>query len=244
MLQMKGAAVGIIVGNHDKNGERMIGSIDLKNATGFVFDCDGTLLDTLDAWETTEESLFSQIPYPLTQEQEDEIHAAPIAEAARILHEKYGVGESNEAVLAHFDSNLLPFYAQEARALPGACELVRKIHSKGIPCVVVSSSPTRYLVAGLKRAGILDCFAKVVSTEDVGVSKQDHRIYDVALEALGAQRSTTWAVDDAPYACKVMGAYGFKTIAPVNGATAERRARQEEVADVVVETLEELLECF
>ncbi len=219
----------------------MTKALDLNAATGFVFDCDGTLLDTLSAWEVTEESLFAQIPFKLTQEQEDVIHSAPIAEAARIFHEEYGVGDSNEAVLAHFDNNLLPFYADESDALPGACDFVRKVVDKGIPCVVVSSSPTRYLEAGLKRAGILDCFIKIISTEDVGVSKQDFKIYDVALQALGGTASTTWAVDDAPYACKVMAAYGFNTIAPVNGAGEQRRARQLEVADIVVESLSDLL---
>ena len=214
---------------------------DITLATGFIFDCDGTLLDTLDAWDDAEIDLFNQIPFALSQEQEDEIHAAPIAEAARILHEQYGVGESNEAVLAHFDGHLLPFYGEQSQALPGACELVRKIHAAGIPCVVVSSSPVRYLQAGLARAGILECFTKLVSTEDVGVSKQDHRIYDAALEALGSDLATTWAVDDAPYACKVMSAYGLKTIAPVNGAGDIRRQQQLEAADIVVETLEELL---
>ena len=216
-------------------------SVDFSQVSGFIFDCDGTLLDTLDAWDEAEVDLFAQIPFKLSVEQEDEIHAAPIEEAARILHEVYGVGQSNEAVLAHFDDHLLDFYGNRAEALPGACELVRKVHSLGIPCVVVSSSPVRYLEAGLQRAGILDCFAKLISTEDVGVSKQDPLIYEVALEALGSELSTTWAVDDAPYACKVMKEYGLRTIAPVNGAGEERRRLQRESADVVVGTLEELL---
>ena len=64
---------------------------DFKNVGGFVFDCDGTLLDTIGAWDEAEEELFSQIG-PMTQEQENEIHAAPIERAAEILHERYGVG--------------------------------------------------------------------------------------------------------------------------------------------------------
>ena len=57
---------------------------DFALADGMIFDCDGTLLDTLDAWEDAERDLFAQSG-PLTQEQEDEIHSAPIEQAAELF---------------------------------------------------------------------------------------------------------------------------------------------------------------
>lgn len=184
---------------------------DFSGATGFIFDCDGTLLDTLGAWDAAEAPLFAQSG-PLTPEQEDEIHSAPIGLAAEILHERYGVGKSAAAVLAHLDGVLLPFYGERALPMPGACEFVRAVHARGIPCVVVSSSPRRYLQAGLSRAGILECFHALVSTDEVGCSKQDFAIYERAVQLLGSERATTWAIDDAPYAVAVMHAFGLRTI--------------------------------
>ena len=58
--------------------------LDIHTAKGFIFDCDGTLLDTLGAWEEAERDLFAQAG-DLTQEQEDEIHSAPIERAAEIF---------------------------------------------------------------------------------------------------------------------------------------------------------------
>lgn len=213
---------------------------DLSSVTGFVFDCDGTLLDTLGAWEEAERELFAQTG-PLTQEQEDEIHSAPIERAAEIFHEKYGVGESADAVLAHLDGNLLPFYGEQSQALPGACEFVRAVHAAGIPCVVLSSSPRRYLEAGLTRAGILECFQELVTTDEVGVSKQDSAIYAHALSVLGSRKESTWAVDDAPYAISVMADFGLKTIGVGNGCGDERAAQLRAVATKYVDEMGELL---
>ena len=210
-----------------------------NTAKGFIFDCDGTLLDTLGAWEVAEADLFAQTG-PLTQAQEDEIHSAPIADAARIFHERYGVMGSAEEVLAHLDGHLLPYYDEIAQPLPGACEFVRKVSAAGIPCVVLSSSPRRYLEAGMKRADILDCFVELVNTEDVGCSKQDFKIYDRALEALGSKASETWAVDDAPYAIQVMGSFGLNTIGVGNGCAPARAALLRQHATLFVDSLEEL----
>ena len=205
---------------------------DFTMADGFIFDCDGTLLDTLDAWDEAERDLFAQAG-ELTQAQEDEIHAAPIEQAAAILHERYGVGRSAEDVLVHLDNHLLPHYRDISVPMAGALEFVRAVHERGIPCVVVSSSPRRYLAAGLERAGVLDCFKELVSTDEVGASKQDFKIYEVAVRELGCEASRVWAVDDAPYAIAVMHEFGLKTICAGQ--------RKSDVADINVETLEELL---
>ena len=206
-----------------------------KGASGFIFDCDGTLLDTLDAWEEAERDLFAQAG-PLTQEQEDEIHSAPIEQAAAILHERYGVGESADAVLSHLDGFLVDYYANKAEALPGACEFVSKAYEQGVPCVVVSSSPRRYLDAGLKRAGIRNCFADLVTTDEVGCSKKEARIYQHALDVLRSQADSTWAFDDAPYAIAAMHDFGLRTV-----CIGARHAQQ---ADKDVESFLDIIEQF
>ena len=203
-----------------------------EGVEGFVFDCDGTLIDSLGAWEEAERDLFAQSG-PLTQEQEDEIHSAPIEKAAEIFHEKYGVGESSEAVLAHLDGHLLDFYAHKAVGMPGACAFVRKAFESGAPCVVLSSSPRRYLDAGLKRIGIRDCFVELVTTDETGCSKQDAAIYERALSILGSDAASTWAFDDAPYAIFAMHSAGLKTVCV--------GPRSSEYADMNVNSFECLL---
>ena len=103
----------------------------------------------------------------------------------------------------------------------------------GIPCVVVSSSPKRYLAEGLARAGILECFKALVTTDTVGSSKQEPAIYQAAVDELGCAPDRVWAFDDAPYAIAAMHAFGLKTACVGN--------RSSQFADLNPQSFEELL---
>ena len=181
-------------------------------ASGVLFDCDGTLLNTMDIWNETEEQLIAQAARPLTFEELNDVRSAPITQGALLLHEKHGVGTSSQAVLDFLDDSLMGFYRTQAQALPGAAALLEALRDDDIPCAVVTSSPLRYVEAGLRHAGILEYFSEVVATDEVGLSKRDPAIYLNTLEAIGADADTAWGVDDALYAIRSMNAAGLRTV--------------------------------
>jgi HAD superfamily hydrolase (TIGR01509 family) len=209
--------------------------------SGLVFDCDGTLLDTMPAWNEEEARMTELTGVPWTQEMYEEIRAVPLNEGARIYHERYGVGESPEAVLQLIDGMLIDFYRDKSVALPGARELLERARSLGIPCVVVTSSPQRYVVPGLRRAGLDGYFRRIITTDDVGLSKQDPRIWQIALRELGAQPETSWGLDDSVYAVKVMNQVGMNTVGAYDCDETGTFEDLAAVADIAVHSLEELL---
>ncbi len=218
---------------------KLLGPI-FDGASGFIFDCDGTLLDTMNAWNALEEDLFAQVSIPFTPEQIDEVRALPIQLSAGRFFE-HGIGESPEDVMEILDTALLGFYQTEAKALPGAKEFVRAAQAAGIPCTVVSSSPQRFVVAGLERNGFADAFRAIVTTEDVGMSKQDPRIYLHAVEAMGSQVESTWAFDDALYALEVMRGVGLRTCGCYDHDETGTYEQLKGAADIAIRSFEELL---
>ena len=211
-----------------------------NDASGLVLDCDGTLLDTMEAWNRLEEELFSQATTPFTPEQIDEVRALPIQASAGRFHE-HGIGTSPEDVLDILDNALLGFYQNEAKALPGAAEFIRAAHDAGIPCTVVSSSPQRYVVAGLERAGIAGLFTKIITTEDAGMSKQQPDIYLLAVETMGSDPHTTWGFDDALYAINAMRSAGLKTCGCYDHDETGTYEQLAEAADIAIRSFNELL---
>ena len=209
-------------------------------ASGIIFDCDGTLLNTMDIWNETEQRLLATADVSLTEDQMNTVRAAPIPEGAALLHQ-FGVGESPKAVLDFLDGSLMGFYRDQARPLPGVVELLGRLGQAGIPCVVVTSSPLRYVNAGLECAGIAEAFVDVITTDEVGISKREVGIYQHALDAMGAARETAWGIDDALYAVKVMSSYGLRTIGAYECDETGTFEQLREAADIAVRSLEELL---
>lgn len=219
----------------------MAREFNLERASGLILDCDGTLLDTMPAWNEAESRMVAMTGLDLTQEQLEELRAVPMNEGAAIYHERYGLGSSAEEVLDIADNLLIDYYRDKSTALPGVHALLERARKLGVPCVVVTSSPQRYVMPGLERAGIAGYFKRVITTDDVNLSKQDVRIWQLALDELGAEAETAWGIDDSLYAVKVMNEAGLNTVGAYacdECGTFEQLAAE---ADIAVRSLEELL---
>ena len=209
---------------------------------GFIFDCDGTLLDSMQAWNEAEDTLQRMANAPVSPEDATSIHALPIEESAALWHEKYGVGESAEDVLAIEDNVLLSFYRERVEVLPGVRTMLERAQEQGIPCCVVTSSPKRYVQAGLERWGLASFFAEICTTDELGMTKEETAIYEHAMATMGSTPETTWGFDDAVYAVNTMTRAGIRTVGAFDpNNTSHPFEDLQAAATVAVHSLEELL---
>ena len=213
----------------------------LEGTRGLIFDCDGTLLDSMPAWNELEAGFARQANVVLNEEQLEELRAAPIDECAAIFHNRYGLGNSPEHVLEMMDAALMGYYRDRASALPGVVTLLERARALGIPCVVLTSSPERYVQAGLAHAGIAGYFTRLITTDAVGMSKQDPGIWRLALDVLGSTPETTWGFEDSVYAVNVMSSVGIRTVGAWDCDETGTYEQLEAAADIAVRSLEELL---
>ena len=125
--------------------------INLSNRIGFIFDCDGTLLDTTDAWLSMEDVFAARVGAHITPDQRKGLCTMTMPEEAMWLHTMLGVGNSVKELEQEIDDYFMDYYSNQAGLKPGAMEIVESLACRGIPCSIASSSPHAYLEAGLKR---------------------------------------------------------------------------------------------
>ena len=169
---------------------------------GFIFDMDGTLLDSIAIWHKAESNVMQHIDGELSKEQRDELNTLTLEEAGIFFHERFGLMESPEAVVQSLLDYMLNFYRTAVVPRPGVEEFVRAVYEAGASLCVLSSSPQSFIQAGLKRTG-LDCYFRddlLISAEDLGLVKRDSRTFEIVCERLGTKPAETWLFDDSWYA--------------------------------------------
>lgn len=187
--------------------------------TGAIFDCDGTLLDSLHAWHDLEHAVAdaSKGTSVVTAADRAQLVARTVPETAAYLHHTLGFLDSPAEVEAFMDDFLIRYYAEQAKLFAGVYSFLNVCKAHGVHMAVASSSRRAYLDAGLKGAGIADFFEHIVSVDDVGLSKRDPRFFETVAHMLGTSHSETWFFDDAVYALKAAHCAGFPTVAVLGG---------------------------
>ena len=180
--------------------------------TGVIFDCDGTLLDTMPAWRAAERALASRAGARLTGDDVALLNTLTVGEAGEFFHRKFSVGAHAHEAADILQDLVVGHYALAVRARFGALEFVRVLHALGIKMGVASSSPKQLLEMGLGHAGLREYFAVVASTDDVGASKRQPDVYDYARAFLGTPKSSTWVFEDASYALRTLARAGYHTV--------------------------------
>ena len=89
--------------------------------------------------------------------------------------------------------------------IPGMVALARELVSRGVAVAVLSNSEGR-LAELLAEIGLADAFAAVIDSGRIGIEKPDRRIFDHALEVLGASRPGIHIGDSWP--ADIAGALG------------------------------------
>jgi HAD superfamily hydrolase (TIGR01509 family) len=178
-----------------------------------VFDNDGLLLDTEEAWTRAEVTLFARRDRVFTVEHKRSLIGSARAAAAIKLEamlERDGEGETlmeelHELVMEEALAGVAP--------RPGALELLEALAGAGVPVAVASNSQREFLERTLGVAGLLDDrFATVVSVEDVAHPKPAPDIYIEACRRLGAEPGECAALEDSSTGVAAAAAAGMYVV--------------------------------
>ena len=205
---------------------------------GVIFDCDGTLLDTLGVWEELECEFARRAGYEFSLEDSNYLATLTIPETGAFMHNQLGLGKDADDVVRMMDEFLIDYYATRACERTGALSFVRGLYEQGIEMCVASSSPQSYLQAGLKHTGFAPYLKAIISVDDVGASKREPRIYEHAREILGTPPESTWVFEDAAYALRTVRGVGFHTVGIYDCDISGTRDGLKELADIYLESFE------
>lgn len=207
---------------------------------GCIFDCDGTLVDSMVAWREVEDELARRAGVVLTKQQTDLITTLTLPEVGDLFHREFGLGDSAQDVLDVIDEFMGDFYTNRAEARPGALEFVKALDARGIPMAVASSTPSALLKAAIAHAGFEPYMRAVISVDDVGHSKREPHVYDHARSYLGTERQNTFGFEDAAYALNTLNDAGYRTVGIYDCDLSGTKDQLKQLAERYIESFEEV----
>jgi beta-phosphoglucomutase len=195
-----------------------------------IFDVDGVLVDSSEAhyqsWRRLGEEVGSGFPRDLF-DRTFGMHNN------QIIPMWLGSDADVEA-LARRKEELYRAAAPEAiRALPGAVELVRRLHAAGFKLAVASSGPRANVDLIVRLLGIADLFDALANGDEVTHGKPHPEVFLKAIAGVGVDAERCVVVEDAPQGVEAGHAAGAAVIA----VTSSRAAADLDHADRVVDTL-------
>lgn len=201
-----------------------------------IFDLDGTLLDSLSAWEHSGTNFLRMQGITPPEEMDEILVKLSLMDGARLVKEQFSLPQPPEEILRLTLEPVRRRYFEDIAAKPGVPETLARLKKAGVKLCIATASDRELAEAALVRLGLLDLFDFIITCDEVGVGKRSAAIYEEALRRLGTEKSRTLVAEDARYALETAKNAGFPTAGVADLHTpAPDAAKIREQADYYVE---------
>ena len=177
---------------------------------GLIFDCDGTIVDTMPihyaAWCST--TAKHGLVFP--EERFYALGGVSPFEVLRMLSEEQGVEIDSNAVTYQKEAKYMELIGN-AKEIPEVMQVVRDNHGK-LPMAVASGGTHETVEGILQQCGIRHYFDAIVTSEDVNNPKPAPDTFLEAASRINVAPEKCWAYEDADMGIKAILAAGMQAI--------------------------------
>lgn len=187
---------------------------------GLIFDCDGTLADTMplhwQAWQLVAARRGFQFPI----ERFHALSGMPSRDILKVLSLEQGLALDHLVVAKEKEAEYLPLI-QQVEPINSVIAIARAHHGR-LPMAVASSGTRRVIELVLDHLGIRSLFAVTVTSEDVARQKPAPDIFLEAARRLNVPPQHCRAYEDSELGLQAIRAAGMEPVDIRNLASHER----------------------
>lgn len=180
----------------------------MKKAKLYIFDMDGTLLDSMPSWKYLGRSYLhrEQITPPDNLEQITDSMTLPESAA---YFQTLGLHKKTDDIIQGILSLIHNEYRLSIPAKPGMLTLIQHLsQNPDTTLCVLTTSERNCAVEALERLHMLSYFKDIHTSEELGLSKRTAAIYQTVCAKYHIPPADTIVVEDALYAIQAAKAAG------------------------------------
>jgi len=180
--------------------------------TGYIFDLDGTLLDTMplhfEAWAEALQAVG--LTRPLEEDFFYALGGTPTRRVAELMGERYGLKLDPDAVF-HHKERLFTARQAEIRLIEPVVAFARRM-AVTHPLAVASGGPRHVVRHSLATSGLAPLFRAVVTADDVEHGKPAPDMFLLAAKLLGVAPERCLVFEDAELGVQGARAAGMQVV--------------------------------
>lgn len=179
-----------------------------------LFDCDGTLLDSMHIWVEPINKIFNKYGYSfegLEKKEKGVIEALPLSGMVTYIAKNIAKDMSEEDVNNYFLEIVEDGYKNHLMPKDGVLEKLKEFYDHDIEMGIASSTDSKYLKLAFKRLGIDHYFTYYNTPDLLNSKKSDARFWQSAIDNFKIDPEEIILFDDALYAIKAAKKSGIKT---------------------------------
>jgi thiamine-phosphate pyrophosphorylase len=203
---------------------------------GFIFDLDGTLLDSMAAWDNVgEEYLTQKGVKDIPQNIRELLKPKSLWEAAEYFIENMNLNLPPEQIVDEINLLIEEKYKFHFNAKDGVLDFLEA--NKHIKMCIATATDKPLVEHALKRLEIDHYFDFIITSTEVGNSKQSPDIFINAAEKLGLAVDEVVVFEDALHAIVTAKSAGFYTVGVYETAFENESEEIRLMADIFIDNL-------
>ncbi len=213
----------------------------LQGKKAILFDLDGTLMDSMWAWEDIDIEYLGRFGHAPTKDMQRAIEGMSFTETAQYFKDRYGIPDSVETIKAEWNRMAYDVYAKRVKLKPGAYGFLKEIRRSGLLAGITSSNSRELIRACLTSNRVEDCFDVITISCEVAKGKPAPDIYLSAADKLRVTPDECLVFEDIPMGILAAKNAGMEVCAVEDDFSADQRERIRCLADYYIKSYDEVL---
>ena len=206
----------------------------------FLFDMDGTLIDSNGIWKDVDRTFLARRGMPYTHAYYEGVAHTIFPLAAQFTKEFCHLEESCDEIMAEWMELARGMYEKVA-VKPGVRAYLKQCKAEGRAMAVVTSAVPEHCLAALRHLDLEKYFQNITFAQELKLEKKDPAIWLAAARENNVRPEDCTVFDDSLAACKGARAAKMRTVGVYDDYFAQDEREMRGFCDVYIRSFEELL---